>query len=160
MDSATQEDTAPAPTQEKQAEQALRELHSKANVVERPFVSNKPLVGPVIVAIREMWNSVSTKWFVRAILQQQNDFNVSVARLLEALQGDVRRLIEMESRLSDRIYEGDRDNTVLAKGLVELSLGLEEIRHKLDEREASIDERLTRVERALETANKMTRREN
>jgi hypothetical protein len=160
MESATQANTAATPTQARQSEQALRELYSKANVVERPFVSSKPVVGPVIVAIREMWNSVSAKWFVRAIRQQQNDFNLTVARHLEAVQGDVRRLIEMESRLSDRIYEGDRDNTVLAKGLVELSLRLEEIRDSLDEREAGIDERLTRVERALEAANMMTRRKH
>lgn len=159
MGSFERKDPAMGARQEEEAETVIGQLYSKANVVERPFVSDKPVVGPLIVAVREIWNSVSTKWFVRAIRQQQNEFNLAATRFLEALQQQVRRQDEMVDRLSSRVYEGDRDNAVLAKGLVELGLKLEETRDRLDERDASIDERLTRLERASETARENQKHE-
>ncbi|MFN2303460.1 MAG: hypothetical protein ACK2TV_06980, partial [Anaerolineales bacterium] len=50
-------------------------LIEKGIVVERPFSSKVPLFGPLIVWFRMMWNSVATKWYVRPMLDQQNDFN-------------------------------------------------------------------------------------
>ena len=52
-------------------------------VQEQPFTSEAPLIGSLIAWFRTQWNSVSTKWFVRAILHQQNKVNY---KLVQALQ--------------------------------------------------------------------------
>lgn len=149
MNSAEREDVGPPP---RHGEQAVAEVYAKANVEERPFVSNKPVIGTLIVAIRSVWNSVSTKWFVRAIRQQQNEFNFAAAGFMEKLDQDVRRLGQMIGNLDSRVYEGDRDSNVLVRDLVELSLRLEATRQRLDEQAASLDERVTKLEQALEEA--------
>jgi GT2 family glycosyltransferase len=65
-------------------------------VVAQSFVSHAPLVGRWIARFREAWNSVSTKWYVRHILQQQNHYNRVVAgRMIEHEQ----RMIEHEQRM-------------------------------------------------------------
>ena len=65
-------------------------------VAEQPFISQTPLVGRWIARFREAWNSVSTKWYVRSILQQQNDYNRMQVELLSAC---TRRMIEHEQRM-------------------------------------------------------------
>jgi len=74
----------------REIESALADLHGTAlasgghsaslsglpwQVEEKPFISHVPLVGRWIARFREAWNAVSTKWFVRAIVQQQNQYN-------------------------------------------------------------------------------------
>lgn len=110
--------------------QLTDELTTKAHVEERPFVSHKPFIGPVIVFIREMWNSVSTKWFVRAILQQQNEFNEAVVRAVN----------EMDIRICDN----DRESTALAVEIAKVGYRLNRIENQL----AALGERLARVEQA------------
>jgi len=65
-----------------QVRSLLVDLETRWNVQERPFVSRLPLLGPLVVRIREAWNSVSTKWYVRPMIQQQVDFNAAVVRAL------------------------------------------------------------------------------
>ncbi|MCI0644014.1 MAG: glycosyltransferase family 2 protein [Chloroflexi bacterium] len=62
----------------------LPELEQNWQVQEQPFTSHVPLLGPAIARLRELWNSVSTKWYVRHLLQQQNEFNALVVRQLVA----------------------------------------------------------------------------
>ncbi|MFN8483724.1 MAG: hypothetical protein U0768_11860 [Anaerolineae bacterium] len=72
-------------------------LERQAAVFERPFLSQVPVLGPAIAGVREGWNSVSTKWYVRPMLQQQNEFNLAVVRLL----GDLtRQVAALEERLA------------------------------------------------------------
>jgi GT2 family glycosyltransferase len=66
---------------------------------EQPFSSQVPIVGPLIARLRAAWNSVSTKWYVRPLLQQQNEFNqlaateiTTQAERLNVLAGEVARL--------------------------------------------------------------------
>lgn len=65
---------------------AVQEVNLRWEVQESPFVSQTPLVGPVIAAFRQAWNSVACKWHVRRILEQQVQFNRSVAALALALE--------------------------------------------------------------------------
>jgi len=58
------------------------ELLSLWEVRERPFASQVPLLGRWIVAFRNLWNSVSTQWYVRPMLSQQVQFNGAVVRAL------------------------------------------------------------------------------
>jgi hypothetical protein len=111
--------------------QLTDELASKWQVVERPFVSHKPLIGPLIVFVREMWNSVSTKWFVRAILEQQNEFNQAVVRAV--------------NELDIRICDNDRDSTALAVEIAKVGYRLNRIENQL----AALGERLAGIEQAL-----------
>ena len=72
-------------------------LARQATVFERPFLSQVPVLGQAIAGFRESWNAVSTKWYVRPMLQQQNEFNLAVVRLL----GDLtRQVAELEARLA------------------------------------------------------------
>ncbi len=47
-----------------------------AALQERPFTSRGAVFGRLIVAVRSLWNSVSTKWYVRPLVQQQTVFNI------------------------------------------------------------------------------------
>lgn len=101
-----------------------------AQVQEQPFHSDAPLVGPLIARFRALWNSVSTRWYVRPLLEQQNRFN----RLL------VERLHDHEQRLIAQ----DREQANLTHDLAELTAQLVKTNRLL----ASIDERLARLEAA------------
>ena len=61
---------------------SIAELNARWMVHEVPFASNAPLFGPLIVAVRNAWNWMSTKWYVRPIVQQQVGFNALVVRAL------------------------------------------------------------------------------
>ncbi len=61
-------------------------LAQKANLVEFDFTSEMPLFGEVIAGFRRLWNSVSTKWYVRQLMQQQMQFNKLTAHLMDELQ--------------------------------------------------------------------------
>jgi hypothetical protein len=113
----------------------LAQLEESWQVVEKPFVSTAPFIGPILVWLRTTWNNVATKWYVRAILQQQNEFNRLAVRHQEYLQ---ERFWEMDRRLIDQ----DRDQSVLSHNLAELSAGLNQMNRLLQ----SIDERLARLE--------------
>ena len=133
--------------------QLVEGLASKWHAQERPFVSHKPLIGPLIAFIREMWNSVSTKWFVRAILQQQNEFNEAlvraVSRSLDELDIRIGALDTRVSRSLDeldiRICDNDRDSTALAVEIAKVGYRLNRIENQL----AALGERLAGIEQAL-----------
>ncbi len=58
------------------------QLAAKQTIEEPVFQSETPLVGPAVAAFRQSWNDVSTKWYVRGVIQQQMAFNQLVTRLL------------------------------------------------------------------------------
>jgi hypothetical protein len=60
----------------------LAELEGRWLVREPQFSSKAPVLGPLIVAVRRSWNWVSTKWYVRGILDQQVGFNALVVQAL------------------------------------------------------------------------------
>jgi hypothetical protein len=60
----------------------LTELNVHWMVREVPFTSNVPVFGSAIVAVRNAWNWMSTKWYVRPILHQLVGFNALVVRAL------------------------------------------------------------------------------
>ncbi len=55
-------------------------------VHEQPFRSRLPVVGRLVVWIREKWNSVATKWYVRPLIEQQNEINRRLAGELEQVR--------------------------------------------------------------------------
>jgi hypothetical protein len=82
---------------------SLAELLACACLDEPDFTSRTPVVGRLIVAVRRAWNWMSTKWYVRPLVDQQGAINVQTARLLSELvhwhEEHGRRLHELEARL-------------------------------------------------------------
>jgi hypothetical protein len=110
-------------------------LADKATVVELPFRSSVPILGPLIVWVRSAWNSVATKWYVRPMLQQQNEFNVAVAD----------RLDFAETFTYDQAARQDRDMTVLHRESAALELT---VRH-LEQQVQDLNARLALLEEGL-----------
>jgi hypothetical protein len=75
---------------------------------EVPFASQVPVLGKMIVAIRSLWNSMATKWYVRPMIHQQNVFNEQVANYLGLLSRDL-------ELLSRDVAENIRELTTLAE---------------------------------------------
>ena len=59
-----------------------KQLNDHRTLSEPTFQSDVPLVGPLIASVRQGWNDVSTTWYVRGIMAQQQAFNNLVSRLL------------------------------------------------------------------------------
>jgi hypothetical protein len=94
-------------------EKQLLEVKTTWKVEEKPFQSALPFVAK----LREKFNTISTKWYVRPILQQQVDYNGAVARVLETLG----------LMLAGRDSANDLQYTVLASRLVKLEARLDHI---------------------------------
>ena len=105
----------------------LDQLRTRQLIREQPFASHVPIFGRLIARFRSAWNAVSTKWYVRPLLQQQNEFNeLAVNQLAEQaerlrqqqirldhheqrLDEQAGRLAEMMAALSDRVeFQMDR----------------------------------------------------
>lgn len=56
----------------------LESMENTRLLKEQPFVSSTPVLGPLIVGLRTIWNSISTKWYVLPIMQWQNKFNMNI----------------------------------------------------------------------------------
>jgi len=68
------------------------ELEALWEVREHPFSSPVPIIGPWIVAFRNLWNSVATRWYVRPLLSQQVQFNGALVRALTKFDAQYQNL--------------------------------------------------------------------
>ena len=64
---------------------AVLDLHARGYLREPDFKSGAPLIGPLIVTIRRFWNWMSTKWYLRPILEQQSAVNVQASQFIKDL---------------------------------------------------------------------------
>jgi hypothetical protein len=87
------------PSQRGPTEALVAELETLWEVRERPFTSQVPLLGRWIVALRNSWNSVATKWYVRPLLSQQVRFNGAVVRALLQLYAQDQALCAQDQAL-------------------------------------------------------------
>ncbi len=113
----------------------LTQLQQKWQVQERPFQSNTAVIGPFITWFRQSWNSISTKWYVRPIVQQQNEFNRLTVSHLEAIQNQV-------EDINGRLIAQDKDQSALTHDLGQLTAQLIQTNRLLQ----SIDDRLSHLE--------------
>lgn len=113
----------------------LEELQEKRLLKEPGFRSKVPLVGSLIAGFRELWNSVSTKWYVGDIIRQQMGFNALVSWFIseEALRGE----------------GAAGEITALASEIALLSSRLDRMEAKLHHQLTILQERLEEVEKAL-----------
>jgi hypothetical protein len=94
-------------------------------IEERPFRSDKPLVGPLIVWVRRMWNGVSTRWYVRPLIEQQNEVN--------------RRLAEELAAARETIVALDREAADTRREFAQAIYGLRDELERLEERIAALE---------------------
>jgi GT2 family glycosyltransferase len=90
----------------------LELLVRNQTIHEVPFTSQVPVLGKLIVAVRSLWNSVATKWYVRPMIQQQNIFNAQVANYLGLLSRDVAQNINELTDQAERMAELGRRTDV------------------------------------------------
>lgn len=76
-------------------------LHNRWTIEARPFRSDVPVLGPLIVKLRQLWNRISTEWYVRPMIQQQTEFNAHLVEMIAALHRDLTLAFENQSRLSE-----------------------------------------------------------
>ena len=101
---------------------------AEAEVVERPFTSATPFIGSLLARFRSGWNSIATKWYVRPLLAQQNQFNRLVAERFGEQNG--------------RLIAQDRQQTQHSHDLAEITALLTQLNRQLTE----LDQRLTALE--------------
>jgi hypothetical protein len=113
-------------------------LQAKSYVVEKPFTSSTPIVGPLLVRFRTFWNNIATTWYVRPLTQQQNEYNYQVWERLQEMRAfqiemyeTVRETHDLLNDLSDWWIESDRDTTRLAQKSGELAYRLIQLEDQL-----------------------------
>jgi GT2 family glycosyltransferase len=107
-------------------------LTARGQLVEPSFRSAAPLIGPLIIRVRRLWNWMSTKWYVRPIVDQQSAFN---ALVVEALRAVELSLQAVEASTAAAEEQGIRLAADLAR---------------IEQRLAQLEERLAVLEQAVQ----------
>lgn len=110
-----------------------QQLAAKWQVAERPFTSNAPLIGPLIARLRHLWNDVSTTWYVRPLVQQQNEYNHLLLRCIH-------QLAQVDDDLDGRLTAADHDQTDLRVQVAELVTAVNQMNRRLAAIEARLDQ--------------------
>ena len=121
--------------QENRPPATLEQLEAAWEVQEPPFTSPTPVLGPLLAWLRNAWNSVSTKWSVRGVIQQQNEFNRLTVQQFHQ--------VERESQAtSARLLAQDHDQSDLVHDVGELTAQLIQLNRQL----LAMEERLVKLE--------------
>ncbi len=134
----------------------LDQLRAMTTLQEHRFRSQVPLIGPLIARFRELWNGVATKWYVRPLIQQQNEINQQQVAVLSAqvagLRDVVSRLAVDEARLHHQaarqqdhdewLINLDHEQVSLTRSQAEFAVRLIQVERLLLE----IEQRLARLE--------------
>ena len=107
--------------------QSVKELRERWEIKPQPFRSHTPIVGPLIVLFRRLWNNVSTRWYVDPILQQQVEFNGSVMRALQQMEMLLRSFHEDLPYMREERAEYDHMSLAMTRSLAQLELVLSEL---------------------------------
>ncbi len=79
-------------------ESLVEDTSRHSTLKEFQFISTTPVVGPLLAAFRSAFNAIAPKWATRAVIQQQNQYNLANARVL-------RELLSLNRVLLTRVYE-------------------------------------------------------
>jgi hypothetical protein len=82
-------------------------LREGQTLVEQPFRSRLPLIGPLISWLRTRWNNVSTTWYVRPLVAQQNRFNGDLVEHLAAQNARMERVFARTEDFEARLQATD-----------------------------------------------------
>ena len=104
------------------------------------FRSRLPIVGPLVARLRALWNNVSTTWYVRPLIEQQNAFNAGV---VAQLRDEIEQLRDVQAsiqRIQMRLEEGDsaaiqadHEQVELRRDLAAVSLRVTGLQRRLAE---------------------------
>jgi hypothetical protein len=128
-------------------EDLLTRMELAWQVVERPFTSDIPIIGPLIAFVRERWNRVAAKWYVLKLQEQQNRFNwlvLELARQVAEIQAgmeDRDRRIQARFEMLDQLIGqqadliADRGLSIagLAEGVSRLGMRVEGLEERIEE---------------------------
>ncbi|HEX7181952.1 MAG TPA: hypothetical protein VF756_08930 [Thermoanaerobaculia bacterium] len=92
------------------------ELTSKEYIREPINVSPRPVIGSLLVFVRKAIFHLFMKWYLRPVVEQQNDFNQTASRL-------VQDLVQSQEKLARQLRELDARLLALEKRLRETSEG-------------------------------------
>jgi len=135
---------------------ALDPLRATTTLHEYRFRSQVPLIGPLVARFRELWNGVATKWYVRPLIQQQNEINQQLVAALMAQAASLRDvasrlavdeacLLHQDVRQQDHdgwLIELDHEQVALTRSQAELTVRLIQVERLLLE----IEQRLSKLE--------------
>jgi len=106
-----------APPEQQERDRLLQALRDRQTIREHAFTSAVPVLGPAIVALRNLWSSVAAKWVGRSMIQQQSEFNTLAVLYLEKLslhlQGGARDAatdIQELTAIAERLVDLDREH--------------------------------------------------
>ncbi len=81
------------------------ELINNVAIKEPEFTSSVPIIGIIIVKFRQLWNWMSTRWYVLPIIEQQSDVNFQMSiTLMEMSQlqtSNRRQIANLETKIND-----------------------------------------------------------
>ena len=77
-------------------------LSEKAQLQPQPFQSRMPIIGPLIAWFRTAWNNIAARWYVQAVVEQQNRFNLLVVEQMQHIEA---RLIEQDRLQTELIHQ-------------------------------------------------------
>ena len=117
-------------------EASLDHLREGQTLVEQPFRSRVPLLGRLISWFRTRWNNVSTTWYVRPLIAQQNRYNTGVVEHLAAQNARVDRHELLTDSLEARLHTADRQWANAGARLDERSAQIDELWDRLRDHDA------------------------
>ncbi|MBN1875292.1 MAG: hypothetical protein JXA33_13775 [Anaerolineae bacterium] len=85
-------------TPEQEVTRRVDEVETNLARTEFDFVSDVPVVGPLIQTVRRFWNNVATRWYVQHYVRQQMQYDRSVYFAL-------RTIIARQEQLSAQIMD-------------------------------------------------------
>jgi hypothetical protein len=115
---------------------SLDYLREGQTLVEQPFRSRVPFLGRLISWFRTLWNTVSTTWYVRPLIAQQNRFNAGVVEHLAAQNARVDRQDTRTEDLEARLQASETLLSAAAARLEERTAQIDELRDRLHDHDA------------------------
>lgn len=117
----------------------LSRLRARRRVIEPQFTSAAPLVASALVRLRRGWNWMSTKWYVRPIVEQQNAFNESVVDAISLIEDQAAETRHALNGLGQKLdtwedlpVQSERAVVGLTRDLALLEARLQRIEDRLD----------------------------
>ena len=81
----------------------LSQLEALLQRTQYTFPSTVPVIGPIIQHFRQLWNNLSTRWYVEHAMEQAVAFDTKAAVLLRSLVDYVQRLESQQTQNIARI---------------------------------------------------------
>ena len=126
----------------------VAQMEARWSIDELTFTSGLPVLGPLIARFRDLWNGISTKWYVRYAVQQQTEFNATVVRAIQQLEGAM-HILEQELQWLEEMASGsDRAMTGFNTKLGAMEINLRALSRDVEElKRRALEDRVARLER-------------